>query len=193
MRPDVEETYISVDVEASGPNPGTYSLLSIGACVATDPARTFYVELRPEHDAATPEAMAVGGLDLDRLREEGIAPDVAMQAFADWVEEVTPAGLRPVFVALNAPFDWMFVADYFHRFLGRNPFGHKAIDIKALFMGVTGADWDRTRFDDIARHCGIEQRVLTHNALEDALVQAALFRCLLQGRTEEERSGEDRS
>lgn len=192
MRPDAEETYISVDVEASGPNPGTYSLLSIGACVVTDPALTFYVELRPVHDAATPEAMAVGGLDLDRLRAEGTEPEEAMQRFADWVEEVTPDGTRPVFVALNAPFDWMFVADHFHRFLGRNPFGHKAIDIKAVFMGATGANWDRTRFDDIARHCGLEQRALTHNALEDAVVQAALFRRLLQDRNEDERSEEDR-
>ena len=31
------ECYISVDVEAAGPIPGTYSLLSIGACVVGNP------------------------------------------------------------------------------------------------------------------------------------------------------------
>ena len=28
----------------------------------------------------------------------------------------------------------MFVNDYFHRFLGRNPFGHAALDLKAFFF-----------------------------------------------------------
>jgi uncharacterized OsmC-like protein len=30
-----DKTYISVDVETSGPTPGDYSLLSIGACLVT--------------------------------------------------------------------------------------------------------------------------------------------------------------
>lgn len=173
------DLYVSVDVETSGPNPGTYSLLSIGACVALDPSQTFYVELQPTTDASTPEAMAVGGFDLAQLRADGVAPQAAMQQFADWLAAVTPARSRPVFVALNAPFDWMFVADAFHRLLGHNPFGHKAIDIKALFMGATGGSWGATSFAAMARHFGVEQQSLTHNALEDAIVQADLFRRVL--------------
>ncbi len=179
MPAPTSDHFVSVDVEASGPNPGSYSLLAIGACVAFEPTETFAVELRPTSDAATPEAMAVSGLDLDRLRADGLAPEAAMQRFADWLEQVTPEGRRPVFVGFNAPFDWMFVADYFHRYLGRNPFGHKALDIKALFMGVSGAAWDDTRFTDVARHVGLTQRSLTHDALEDAVAQAALLRGVL--------------
>jgi DNA polymerase III epsilon subunit-like protein len=179
MRSLVDEAYISVDVEASGPNPGEYSLLSIGACVAFEPARTFYVELQPVTDAFTPEALGVSGLDLERLRADGVPPRDAMQQFSDWVSQSTHRDQHPVFVGFNAPFDWMFVADYFHRFLGHNPFGHKALDIKALFMGTTGARWDETRYRDIAAHYRIEQRSLTHDALEDALAQAALLRSVL--------------
>jgi ribonuclease T len=175
-----DEAYISVDVEASGPNPSDYSLLSIGACVAFDPGETFTVELQPVTDAFTPEALAVGGLDMDRLRAEGLPPEQAMRNFADWIRRSTPRDQAPVFVGFNAPFDWMFVADYFHRFVGHNPFGHKALDIKALFMGTTGKQWDATGFADIAAHYGLVQRSLTHDALEDALAQAALLRSILE-------------
>ena len=41
-----------------------------------------------------------------------------------------------VFVGFNAPFDWSFVNYYFHRFLGHNPFGFTAVDIKAYYMGA---------------------------------------------------------
>jgi ribonuclease T len=174
-----DDAFVSVDVEAAGPNPSDYSLLSIGACMAFEPTQIFYVELQPVTDAFTPEALAVGGLDMVRLRSHGTPPEQAMRQFRDWVKQHTPAGKKPVFVGLNAPFDWMFVADYLHRFLGENPFGHKALDIKALFMGATGSRWDETRFGDIAAHYGLEQRSLTHNALEDALVQAALFRSVI--------------
>jgi DNA polymerase III epsilon subunit-like protein len=185
MRARVGDCYVSVDVEASGPNPGSYSLLSIGACVAFEPTKTFSVELQPVSDASTPEAMGVGGLDMERLRAEGLPPDQAMLQFEDWIRQSTPGDDVPVFVGFNAPFDWMFVADYFHRFLGRNPFGHKALDIKALFMGATGRRWDETSFESIAEHYGLEQRALTHDALEDALVQAALLRSVLGQQTGE--------
>lgn len=37
-----DELYISVDVETSGPVPGIYSLLSIGACLVSEPAQSIY-------------------------------------------------------------------------------------------------------------------------------------------------------
>ena len=49
-----------------------------------------------------------------------------------------------MFVGFNAAFDWMFVADYFERYLGRNPFGYTALDIKAFAMGRLGGTWADT-------------------------------------------------
>ncbi|RJP54968.1 MAG: 3'-5' exonuclease [Anaerolineaceae bacterium] len=174
----MKEIYISVDVETAGPNPGTYSLLSIGACLVFEPAQRFYVELQPVHDAAAAESLQVSGLSVEALKSRGQPPVEAMKRFAEWVEKVAADG-QPVFVALNAPFDWMFIADYFHRFLGQNPFGHKALDMKAYFMGLRGIEWEQTGFDDITEHYQIEHR-LNHNALEDAVMQAALFRKMLE-------------
>ena len=59
---DRPECFISVDIETAGPVPARYAILSIGACLVEDPEQTFYVELIPEHTAATSEALAVTGL-----------------------------------------------------------------------------------------------------------------------------------
>ena len=75
---------------------------------------------------------------METLAAEGVDPADAMQQFADWVAEVAPAGTAPIFVGFNAVFDWMFVDDYFQRFLERNPFGHSALDIKSYYLGHGG-------------------------------------------------------
>jgi len=81
-------------------------------------------------------------------------------------------------VALNATFDWMFVNDYFHRFLQRNPFGHSALDIKAFYMGLAGVNWAQTSMKALAARY-LSGRKLTHNALQDARDQGEVFRHIL--------------
>ena len=169
------EIFVSVDVETSGPTPGRYSLLAIGACLVDDPARTFYAELQPVGEAATVEAMAVHNLGLETLKRDGMPPAEAMMRFETWLQAEVPAGARPIFVGFNAAFDWMFVADYFQRFVGRNPFGHTALDIKAYSMGLTGGAWADTTKRALAERYP-DHPHLTHNALQDAVDQAALFR-----------------
>lgn len=173
-----EETYISVDIEAAGPIPGEYSLLSIGACVVGRVESNFYVELRPLNDNYVEEALQVAGLPLACLWAHGTDPAVAMADFARWIEEVTPPGNRPVFVAFNATFDWMFTHTYFLRFLGGDPFDDSGLDIKAFYMGLMGSDWGSTSKGRIDRRF-LPDRPHTHHALEDALWQAELFKNLL--------------
>ena len=173
-----QETYICVDVETAGPYPGQYALLSIGACLVEDERRTFYIELQPDRPESTSDALAISGLSLDVLKESGIPPREALAAFADWVQKIVPNGHIPVFVAFNAAFDWMFVNDYFHRYLGYNPFGHSALDIKAYFMGQMGVSWMETSMKHISTQL-LEERHLSHNALRDAQDQAEVFRHML--------------
>ncbi len=183
------ESYIVVDVEASGPSPGLHSMLSVGACTLPEPRHTFYAELQPDSLEVDAEAMAIHQLSLDVLAKEGLPPKEAMQRFAGWVEQVVEPGAQPVFVAFNAPFDWMFVNTYFHRYLGHNPFGHKALDIKAYFMGLHGVPWLDTSHRNILNHYDNHSK-LTHHALRDALAEADLFQAMLtearQIRLEEE-------
>lgn len=170
--------YISVDIEAAGPHPSRYSLLAIGACTVLQPPQTFYIELKPIHENAIAEALAIHGLSPQRLMETGVEPAEAMRQFAAWLKQVVPPEHRPIFVSFNAPFDWMFVNDYFHCFLGYNPFGHTALDIKAFYMGLSGVSWHQTTMNALAPRY-LEGQTLSHHALRDALDQAALFLKLL--------------
>lgn len=167
------ETLISVDIEAAGPIPGRYSMLSVGACLIDDPEDGFYIEMQPVNEHAVPEALAVSGLDLGRLRAEGIEPREAMRRFHDWAARYE----RPVFVGFNASFDWQFVNHYFVMYgpVGHNPFGTGALDIKAYAMGRLRTSWDETRSSRLAERLG-ETKESTHHALEDARFQARLFR-----------------
>jgi DNA polymerase III epsilon subunit-like protein len=175
---DLAESFVSVDVETGGATPGDYALLSIGACLVDDPETTFYAELEPEDKRTTPEALEVSKLSVDILKTMGEPPAEAMQRFADWVRDVVPADRRAVFVGFNAPFDWMFVADYFERYVGRNPFGYTALDIKAFAMGRLGSTWGETSMSVLGPRY-LSGRPLAHHALSDAQDQAALFRALL--------------
>jgi ribonuclease T len=174
------EIFISVDVEASGPTPGSGSLIAIGACLVDAPDVGFYVELRPISDLPWDAgAQRVHGLDQERLAAEGVPPAEAMERFAAWVTSVAD-GARPVLVGFNAPFDWMFVADYFHRFVGSNPLGVSAIDLKSVYLGRHDVRlWaDTTKRHVLARYPGTLAH--THNALDDARMQAELARALLR-------------
>lgn len=172
------EAFISVDVETAGPNPGDYSLLTIGACTVAEPQRTFYAELRPVNNRFVAEALAISRLSMERLAERGQAPKTALAQFEDWLKKQVSGAQKPVFVAFNAPFDWMFMNEYFHRYLGRNPFGYAALDIKSFYMGLTGVPWEETSMQYVsARYLGNQQ--LTHHALRDAMDQAVIFRKML--------------
>lgn len=137
----------------------------------------FYIELQPVNLNSEAESSRIHGLSLESLAKEGVSPKEAMTRFAAWLQE-TCGGQEPTFVAFNAPFDWMFVSDYFHRTLGENPFGHRALDMKALFMGLHHVAWEDTTYQNVSAHYALPQ-ALSHNALEDARQGAELFAAML--------------
>lgn len=178
------DTFISVDVETSGPIPGEYSLLSIGACSVYEPNETFYCTLKPINNNEDPKAMEVCGFSLGELTQRGKDPTEAMTEFADWLKNLGNTKDQPVFVGFNAPFDWSFVNFYFHRYLNHNPFGFTALDIKALYMGAYGCSWRDTRSSQIDKEL-IPKLRGTHDALQDAQYQAELFRIIFSRITEQ--------
>ncbi|WP_081240878.1 3'-5' exonuclease [Streptomyces viridosporus] len=181
--------YISVDVEADGPIPGPYSLLSLGASVAgvqdadgfraADPEeRTFYRELRPISEEFVPEALAVSGLDRDRLGVEGAEPERAMREFTDWVREAA-AGAQPVMCGYPASYDWTFLYWYLIRFTGSSPFGHSGcLDMKTLYATKAGLPLRAVAKGTMPREL-LSRRRHTHHALDDAIEQAELFANLM--------------
>ncbi|MCH9269909.1 3'-5' exonuclease [Pantoea ananatis] len=173
-----KEIYISVDVETSGPIPGIYSLLSIGACLVDDKESSIYLELQPDSISHDLEALQVTGLNLEYLQQKGFNPAEAMLQFSEWISSVTHPEENAVFVGLNTPFDWSFINYYFHKYLGYNPFGFSAIDIKAYFMGLTGSTWVDTKSSNIVKILHPQSQP-SHNALDDARFQAELFSIMI--------------
>lgn len=171
-------TYICIDVETAGPNPADYALLSIGAALVSDPQTSFYAELKPDKAGQTEEAARIHKLDLDHLAQTGLPVKEGLQQFVDWVQAQAGSS-APVFVAFNAPFDWMYINDYLHHYLGHNPFGHRALDIKAVFFGLRGVPWSETAFQHVSSYYG-QHEVLDHNAEQDARQGAALFAAILK-------------
>ncbi|MEU5524388.1 3'-5' exoribonuclease [Streptomyces sp. NPDC047860] len=181
--------YISVDIEADGPIPGPYSMLSLGASVAgvqdaegfraADPEeRTFYRELKPISAEFVPEALAVSGLDRDRLGAEGAEPVQAMREFTDWVGEVR-AGAQPVMCGYPASYDWTFLYWYLIRFTGSSPFGHSGcLDMKTLYATKAGLPLRAVVKGTMPREL-LSRRRHTHHALDDAIEQAELFANLM--------------
>ncbi|MEG3790913.1 exonuclease domain-containing protein [Lysobacter sp. CCNWLW3] len=151
-------SYIMVDIEADGPIPGDYSMISFGA-VVVEPAldRSFYGRLRPISERWIPEALAVSG----HSREDTLAfdePAAVMRAFRQWLGDNAKG--RPMFVSDNNGFDWQFVNWYFHHFLGANPFGHSSSNLGSLYKGLVGDTSRNFKHLRRTRH--------THHPVDDA-------------------------
>ena len=180
---ELPEIYIAVDVEADGPIPGPYSMISLGMAVAGHPELTFYSEIKPISDEFDPAALAVSGLDRDHLIRN--APDAAqaIRAAYDWVNSLRKIG-RPVFLAAPAVWDGMFVHWYFMKFIGTSPFGAtgSGVDLRSYWMGLTGCEWVESRKGKIKYSLNLEGLPHTHHAGEDAAELAQVFAAVLKSR-----------
>lgn len=127
-------TWVMVDVEADGPIPGDYSMISFGAVIVEpELKRRFSARLKPISERWIPEALAVSG----HSREDTLAfdePEAVMGRFRLWL--ATAANGQPKFVSDNNGFDWQFVNWYFHHFTGGNPFGFSSTNLGSLYKGM---------------------------------------------------------
>lgn len=175
------ELYIATDVEADGPIPGPYSMISLGMAVAGRSDLQFYTELKPISDDFVPEALAVSGLDRERLIREAPTPEQAMRAAAAWIDGLRTIG-RPVFLAAPAVWDGMFVHWYFVRFTGKSPFGAtgSGVDLRSYWMGLHGCEWVETHKGTIKHALALTGLPHTHHAGEDAAELGEVFAAVLR-------------
>lgn len=137
---------VVVDIEADGPIPGEFSMVSFGA-VLVEPnlQTTFQARLRPISDKWDAKALSISG----HSREETLKfpePVIAMRDFEAWLQK--HVGSRPSFISDNNGFDWMFICWYFWKFLGRNPFGYSSRRLSDLVCGMERdlfASWKHLR------------------------------------------------
>jgi DNA polymerase III epsilon subunit-like protein len=181
-------TWFCIDIEANGPVPGLYDMVSLGATVVfTDTNGTlslgedFYMELKPVAPRFDARAAAIHDLDQIDLAQNGLSRADAATRLADWVGAQTRPDTEPVFVGHNAPFDWSHVAYLYAELERPNPFGYKALDTKALSAGVLNLHWLDTGKEVLFDRLSLppEDRSQKHRADYDARVQAELLRALL--------------
>ncbi len=163
-----------VDVEADGPAPGLFSMVSFGIVQVgkTGPGESFYGEVSPITDACIPEALAVSGFS----REQHLAfekPEIVMPRFVEWLQKVNGPG-RASFLSDNPAFDWQFMNYYLWKYTGGNPFGHSARRIGDFYAGLKGnfhapQDWKKLRK---TKH--------THNPVDDAKGNVEAFIAIQQ-------------
>jgi ribonuclease T len=185
-----EIVYICLDVEASGPIPDPYNLVSIGAVPVTRSSQgndrwevqaqdLFYVELKPLYEGFDEGAMAIHGISREYLEREGVDAPAAMRQLADWA---LSRGGRPIFVGHNAVFDWAYINHYFVRTGIENPFGWKGLDTKAFAAGVLRIPFLDTHKENLSRllpDLPPEDLSQKHRADYDALYQARILVALL--------------
>ena len=95
----------------------------------------------------------------------------AMARYVAWL-----AGLpgKPVFVAYPAGYDFLWVYWYLIRFTGDSPFSFSALDVKTYAMALLHVGYRDAVKRNMPRRW-FDALPHTHQALDDALEQGALF------------------
>lgn len=151
-------SFIVVDVEADGPYPGDYSMVSFGA-VVVEPSLTkfFYGEVKPISEQWKPDALAISNIS----RETHLTfkePMEVMNDFTYWIQAVSKG--HPVFISDNPCFDWQFINYYLHKYTGKNPFGFSGRRIGDMYCGLVN--------DAYAKWKHLRKTKHTHHPVDDA-------------------------
>jgi hypothetical protein len=177
------EVYLSTDIEADGPIPGPHSMLSLASvALLADGTQLgeFSINLLPLEGASMHPRMATWWAGepeaFAATQREQIAPELAMTRYVHWINTLPG---RPVFVAMPAGFDFLFVYWYLIRFVGESPFGHAALDMKSFAMALLGTQFRKSGKSAFPKAW---QSDLPHShiALEDAREQGESFLAMLQ-------------
>ncbi|HUK66821.1 MAG TPA: exonuclease domain-containing protein [Anaeromyxobacteraceae bacterium] len=160
---------IVVDVEADGPAPSLYSMVSFGAVIVEPKlALTFKGEVRPVSSRFLPEALAVSGVTREQ-HERFEEPGPVMERFERWI--LSSSKGKPVFASDNLAFDWQFINWYFHAYLGRNPFGWSGRRIGDLYCGM--------QRDGYASFKHLRKTPHDHDPLHDARANAEVLLAMI--------------
>lgn len=169
---------IVIDIEADGPAPGLYSMVSFGCVIITPDGQageTFYGKTAPLPNADWDlEALSISG----HSREEHLLfpePLVEMNRFLQWL--IDEAGYKKsdnyrgdgqiLFYSDNNGFDWQFINYYCHLCLGFNPFGHSSRNINDLYKGLVKDVKKNGKRLATTKH--------THHPVDDATANAEIL------------------
>jgi hypothetical protein len=164
--------HIVLDVEADGPAPGLYNMISFGLVSLADPSVSFLGEVAPLlDDPGIAAARDITGISFEMQKAYRPA-DIVMTEARDWLANVTE-GKRAIFWSDNPAFDWQYWNWYCHKFLGDNPAGFSARRIGDLDAGRRGEPLNTTAWKKR------RETEHTHNPVDDARGNAEGLRWIL--------------
>lgn len=164
--------HVVLDVEADGPCPGLYNMISFGLVSVADPNLSYLGEVSPVLDhGGIDAAREVSGVSFE-AQQRYRGADVVMAEARDWLGSIA-GGKRIVIWSDNPAFDWQYWNYYCYRFGGENPAGFSARRIGDLDAGrrnepLNTNAWKKRRETD---H--------THNPVDDARGNAEALRWIL--------------
>lgn len=183
----MNEIFFSVDIEANGPIPADFSMLSFGAAAYNDDGTfldTFERNLKPldgaKEDIATMNWWATQPEAWELCQTNQVEPLDAMYEFSEWIDKLCERyNARAVFVAYPAGFDFTFIYWYLMHFTGNCPFTFASLDIKSYAMAMLGTSFRETTKRNLPNRWK-SKRKHTHEAIQDALGQGELFIAMLK-------------
>ena len=174
---------IALDVETTGLDPKTCSIVSLGAVDIEHPENQFYDECGAWEGAhLSDEALAIHGFTREELTNGTRKSEAELiKAFVAWA---TDRPQNRTLIAQNVSFDHDFVLQACKRAGLEFPFAKRTIDIHTLVwlhMEVksvpqpVGNHHSLISLDFALRYCGIPEEPKPHNALTGALCHAEVF------------------
>ncbi len=174
---------IVIDVESTGLNPKTGSIISLGALDLAEPTNQFYDECRIWDGAhVDDEALAVNGFTPEEIHDPSRKTEAELiAAFVAWAMD------RPqdhTLAAQNVSFDLEFVQAACARANIDSPFGKRTIDTHTLVWlhmqqrGVTPPMKNKhsgISLDVALEYCGLPKEPKPHNALTGAYCHAEVI------------------
>jgi hypothetical protein len=179
----ISELYVSADIEANGPCPGLFSMLSFGLAAFTLEKQlvgtfTRNLEVLPEADVDERTtlwwARNENAAAYRKSRESLVTPHDAMVACKAWLAEMRRFG-RPVICGAPSGFDFTFIYYYFQRELGGSPVGFASLDLRSYAAAVMKRQYRQVGKRQFPPEWIDEGLPHTHVALDDAMEQGCIL------------------
>ena len=175
--------YLSIDIEADGPIPGNYSMLSLGGALFTDSGElvsTFSANLKQLNGAwQDPDTMQFWADNHEAYAEATKDPqDIydSMEKFSMWIDEHVPMDTSVTLIGYPIAYDFMWVYWYYWEYLGKMPrFSFSGLDIKTYAAATLKSDYKHTTKRNWPKAWRQSETVHAHVAETDAIEQGEMF------------------